>query len=193
MSTSDDDTDTSPFAALLTLLSLSQYKEKLEEAVSDAVFKSNAAGPSKNMALSVLEDAMGGEVFRAGKRDDGARPPRGPEVADLFQFKGVPGAVAKQAESAALSKAEEDEEAERIAMQRGTRRQVSARARSEVTTKTATHAVNTTPSLLTRFARCTARRRRLSPHSPLARSSPSGSLTISPPPGRSTFAKRRSS
>ena len=76
------------------------------------------------MALEVLEDAMGGEIFRAGKRDDGA-PPRGPEVRDLFQFKGAAPGFQSQTADFDGTKGEEDAEAKRIAMQRGARRQTS--------------------------------------------------------------------
>ena len=98
------------------------YADRLRLAASDAVFKNNAAGPTKNMALEVLGDAMGGEIFKAGKREENAVP-RGPEVRDLFRFKGAVGKPKPPADS--TPQTEYDKEAKRMAMQRGARRQTS--------------------------------------------------------------------
>ncbi|GMH83740.1 hypothetical protein TrST_g5879 [Triparma strigata] len=104
-----------------------QYTTRLRASISDAIYKGNASGPTKNIALKLLSEEEG-ENFNNGlqEEDDEVRG-RGEEVKALFNFKGVvgQGSGATPEKQNVEEEGKQDKEAARIAMLRGGKRQTS--------------------------------------------------------------------
>jgi len=101
-----------------------QYTTRLRSSISDTIYKGNASGPTKNIALRVLSEECG-ENFNSVVTDDYDMPLKGEEVLKLFQFKGVVGQANSSQKPASSTEPEpsQDEEAKKMALLRGARRQ----------------------------------------------------------------------